>query len=97
MNEELAFFFELFFFDRKETRRRTERLAKVVHREVLDVKRNHTRRCLLVDDDGHGTPLDALAKRETAAAGEAGVREAFQHDVRIILQPSRADRAKAAS
>ena len=62
---------------RKEARRRAQRLAIVVHRQMLDVQRDHAARSLLVDDDGHRAPLDAVAKRDTAAAGEAGVREAF--------------------
>src|SRR5688572_30240493 len=43
-------------------------------------------RRLVFHDNGHRAPLDSLAERNATTASETGVREAFQHDVRIILQ-----------
>ena len=62
-----------------EARRRTQRLAVVVDRQIAHVQRHHAGDALLVDDDGHRAALDALTERDSATAGESGVGEAFEH------------------
>ena len=74
-----AFFFEFFFFGKAQARRWTQRFAVVEEREVADVKSKRARRRLLVDDDGDGTALDALAETDPAATGEPCVCESLQH------------------
>src|SRR4030095_10154743 len=83
---ELTSLFVLSFFERKKTGGRAECLSIVVDRQVPYVQRHDAPRSLVFDDNGHRAPLHSLAERNATAAGETGVREAFQHDVRIILQ-----------
>ena len=58
----------------------------VEERQIAHVQRQRAARTLLVDDDGHGTSFDTFAETNAAAAGEARVREPFQHPETIILQ-----------
>lgn len=50
------------------------------------MQRHDASRSLVFYNDSHRAPLDPLAERNATTASETGVREAFQHDVRIILQ-----------
>src|SRR5687768_7647564 len=80
----LALFLELLFLGGAKTRRRTQRFAVVVERQVAHVERQRARRRLRVDDHRDRTSLDALAERDAAATGQACVRESLQHSAVII-------------
>ena len=58
----------------------------VEERQIAHVQRQRAARTLLVDDDRHRTSFDTFAETNAAAAGEARVREPFQHPEVIILQ-----------
>ena len=75
----LAFFFELFFFRRAETRRWTQRFPVIEQGQIAHVQRKRAGWRFLVNDDGDGTAFDALSERDAAAAGKPGVREPLQH------------------
>ena len=93
----LAFFFVFLFCGRTGARRRTKRFAVIEQRKAGDVERERAAWRLLIDDDRHRTSLDAVAKCETAAAGEARVREPFQHSIRLYYRKARPARLRGAA
>src|SRR5204863_8047857 len=64
----LAFFFVLFFFDRQEPCRRTERFAVVVDRKLAGVDRNTAAETLRLDHHRNGPSLVAVAEPDPAPA-----------------------------
>jgi len=78
----LPFFFELAVNQRPETRRRTERLAIVVQRQIRHMQRIAAAWRRQVDHDRDWTPRRPFAKRESASAGETRVLKAFQHGLK---------------
>jgi hypothetical protein len=82
------FFFVAFFFGETRARGWPERLAVIVDRHSLDVKRYRTPPGLALDDGQHRTPRDTGTKPETAPARQSCLAEAFQRRVSSITHGS---------
>ena len=58
----------------------------IEERQIAHVQRQRAARALLIDHDRDRAAFDAFAEADAATAGEARVREPFQHREGIILQ-----------
>jgi hypothetical protein len=75
----LAFFLELLFPGMTEPRRGSEGLTIIEKWKIAHVQADLAARGLLVNDDGDGAPLDALAEGHPASARQPRMCETLHH------------------